>query len=296
MKNLTTKSLTDKILVLLPYFIIILIVIAACNHTSVNIFTKGDLSCTPKDTLKRESMCMKDTNIISKDTILCKKKQCESEFYKKQKEDICREIKIEETKKLFFDSNTVTYLITLIVALILTTVITTQREIRKEVERYSDGLKQYSDELEKYKKLLPELEEYNSKFKQYSDELKILIPEFKESNSLYVRVESIYMESCVLEQALSANKLVLNTRIMEIIYSMDRKIHSISMLIQKHNITKIPEDIRWEIVATIDNAINIIKIDKIKDKNPENTRYLEDMYDNLNELKDVIVNMNAIDV
>ena len=132
-------------------------------------------------------------------------------------------------------------------------VFTTQEKIRKKIKKYNSELKKYKNKLSEYKKKLPELE-------RYSDDLKRLIPEFKVSNNLYIRIESIYTESRVLEQALSAKNLILDTRIMEITYQMDRKICSVSTFIQEYNIKEIPKDIAWEIGITIDNAINNIDI------------------------------------
>ena len=179
-------------------------------------------------------------------------------------------ITLENLKKYHFDSNTVTLLISLIVTLLISIIIILQSEIRKVTDDYKEELQKYQEQ----------------------------IPLLRSSSDLCIRIESIYVETCMFKQSLLYNNETLRREMMEAIYSMYRKTQSVIYFIYNKQIKKIPKDIEWEIVATLDSAINNIDIEKIKANraNWGNTRYLEELHMKLIELKNTISVMERTNV
>lgn len=271
------NQVSNGILKFIPHLIIICILAVACNTAFVNYDTKenyynalesikkveGRHSC---DTLNK---CKDISNLAIENPKYDTTTYCTDDNITKSviHEDI---IELEKLKKYLFEANTITFLVTLIVALLLGFIVSSQKDIRKETENYQKELQ-------------------NSKVYIY------ILENF---HDMYVRIESVYLESNFLKQYIYANNGELNQKIMEVVYRMYRKTRSVISLIHDKKINSTTESIKREFVATIDDTINAIEIEKIKSesKNKGKTKYLEDLNDELITLRDEILNMRIIDV
>ncbi len=276
------SRITFFIFKIIPFLIIALILFAACNHFVVNFGTQ-EIYSNLLDSFEgtQESNSSNDISVSIDSSLLSYNEHLQENCYnhpekkynsKKNHEEICQKIIIlENLKKYHFDSNTVTFLVSLIAALLMSIIFNYLFNLEEKIEN---------------KYLKPLLK---------SNKIRFLWEKFYD---IYVKVESIYVESIFLKQSLLSNNQIINTDSMEVVYTMYRKVESLLALIRNKRISQIPENIEKDIVVTMDNTLNNIRLESIKriPENKGNTRYLDDLYDKLTELRYEILKMETVKV
>ena len=266
-------KISNIILKSLPIFIVILLLFAACNYIVVNYNAKN-LDSNETDIIpnQNKSVYLNDTsNYVfppsnNEITNICNCHSCNT-F---PKDDFFQKImQIEKLKKYLFDANTITFLVTLVIVLLIGFIIGTQKEIRQ-------GLDDTKNELQRFKEIKSSIEEFHE---------------------IYVRATSIYLESCNFQRIISTTNYVLTEgildNIMETLYRMYRTTRAILSTIHRKNLNIIKDNYKGELLVIIYDTINTIGFDRIFEVNPENTGYLMEFKDKLEELRDVISSMKA---